>query len=196
MFIVSPLFPGNLGSNCRPIFEPAEVFEVLYKDIFSEISKDRVMAFEGSEDVILRSDFINTVERHLERDFEQSIRESTPASEIHRGNLGRFGIRWREIQSTSTCLSCLRRRPQYGLPCGHAVCENCVLIFGDCSVDNLWIFKVPRCILCGVKMSEVAVQVHPPTSGVGVLCINGGGARGVVPLKLMKRIQDRIGLPI
>jgi len=45
-------------------------------------------------------------------------------------------------------------------------------------------------------MPEVAVQVHPPTSGVGVLCINGGGARGVVPLKLMKRIQDRIGLPI
>ncbi|KAI9784309.1 MAG: hypothetical protein M1839_002370 [Geoglossum umbratile] len=38
--------------------------------------------------------------------------------------------------------------------------------------------------------------MHPPTAGVGVLCIDGGGARGVVPLKLMKRIQDRIGLPI
>jgi patatin-like phospholipase/acyl hydrolase len=38
------------------------------------------------------------------------------------------------------------------------------------------------------------VKVHPPTAGAGVLCIDGGGARGIVPLKLMKRIQDRIGL--
>lgn len=43
---------------------------------------------------------------------------------------------------------------------------------------------------------EVIIRVHPLTAGVGVLCIDGGGARGIVPLKLMKRIQDRIGLPI
>jgi patatin-like phospholipase/acyl hydrolase len=43
---------------------------------------------------------------------------------------------------------------------------------------------------------ELKVKVHPPTAGVGVLCIDGGGARGVIPLKLMKRIQDRIGLSI
>jgi patatin-like phospholipase/acyl hydrolase len=43
---------------------------------------------------------------------------------------------------------------------------------------------------------EVVVKVHPPTAGVGVLCIDGGGTRGVLPLKFMKRIEDRIGLPI
>jgi patatin-like phospholipase/acyl hydrolase len=43
---------------------------------------------------------------------------------------------------------------------------------------------------------ELTMKVHPPTAGVGVLCIDGGGTRGVVPLKLMKRIQDRIGLSI
>ncbi|KAH9203240.1 hypothetical protein DL95DRAFT_419207 [Leptodontidium sp. 2 PMI_412] len=42
---------------------------------------------------------------------------------------------------------------------------------------------------------EVVVKVHPPTAGVGVLCIDGG-TRGVLPLKFMKRIEDRIGLPI
>lgn len=40
------------------------------------------------------------------------------------------------------------------------------------------------------------MKVHPPTSGAGILCIDGGGARGILPLKLMKRIQDRIGLPM
>jgi patatin-like phospholipase/acyl hydrolase len=38
--------------------------------------------------------------------------------------------------------------------------------------------------------------VHPPTAGAGILCIDGGGTRGIVPLVLMKRIHDRIGLPI
>ncbi|KAL5324766.1 hypothetical protein ACEPPN_005883 [Leptodophora sp. 'Broadleaf-Isolate-01'] len=43
---------------------------------------------------------------------------------------------------------------------------------------------------------EVVVKVHPPTAGVGVLCIDGGGTRGVLPLKFIKRIKDRIGLII
>ena len=42
----------------------------------------------------------------------------------------------------------------------------------------------------------IEVRIHPPTAGAGVLCIDGGGARGVVPLKIMERIQDRIGLPM
>jgi hypothetical protein len=43
---------------------------------------------------------------------------------------------------------------------------------------------------------EVVVKIHPPTAGVAVLCIDGGGTRGVLPLKFMQRIQDRIGLPM
>jgi patatin-like phospholipase/acyl hydrolase len=46
-------------------------------------------------------------------------------------------------------------------------------------------------------LKEVVVKIHPPTTRVrGVLCIDGGGTRGVLPLKYMKRIEDRIGLRI
>jgi hypothetical protein len=46
-------------------------------------------------------------------------------------------------------------------------------------------------------LKDVVVNVHPPTAGVGgVLCIDGGGTRGVLPLKNIKKIEDRIGLPI
>ncbi|KAH7108826.1 phospholipase, partial [Dendryphion nanum] len=146
--IASSLLLDNYPPNAH-LFPPGKVFEVLYKAAFYK-SKDRVIAFKDSEDVV-----------------------------------------------SSTCLCCLRRRPQYGLPCGHTICENCVLVFGECCVDDPWIFKIRHCLLCGVNMpEELTVKVHPPTAGVGVLCIDGGGARGVVPLKLMKRIQDRIGLSI
>ena len=43
---------------------------------------------------------------------------------------------------------------------------------------------------------ELIVKVHPPIAGVGVLYIDSGGTRGVVPLTFIKRIQDRIGLPL
>jgi hypothetical protein len=45
-------------------------------------------------------------------------------------------------------------------------------------------------------LEAISVQTHPPTAGVGVLCVDGGGTRGVIPLENMKRIEDRIGLRI
>jgi hypothetical protein len=179
-----------------PVFEPKNVFQALYRNVFHQVSEDSVMAFKDSRDVILRSGFIKLVESNLQKFFEQSIC-GVPTSEIHKRSLRRFEGRWHDIRSSSTCLVCLRRRPQYNLACGHCVCENCVKIFGACSLDDPWIFKVHHCFLCGTGMpQEVIVKVNPPTAGVGVLCIDGGGTRGVVPLKLMKRIQDCIGLPI
>ena len=44
--------------------------------------------------------------------------------------------------------------------------------------------------------NDIIVKVYPPTIGVGVLCINRGGIRGIILLMLMKQIQDRVGLLI
>jgi hypothetical protein len=70
------------------------------------------------------------------------------------------------------------------------------VVFVENSEDDPWTFKIHRCFLCGEEAKDVSVKIHPPTAGVGVLCIDGGGTRGIIPLTLMKRIQDRIGLPI
>lgn len=180
------------------MFAPKNVFQTLYRDIFHQVNKSRVIAFEESPEIILRSGFINKVETQLGDFFEQSIRgKRTPPLEIHKGNLRSFKDLWYNIQSSSTCLACLRRRPQHGLQCGHIACEDCVQNFGERSLDDPRDFKVYYCFLCGVKMTpEITVKTHPPTAGVGVLCIDGGGARAVLPLKIMKRIENRIGLPI
>ena len=136
------------------------------------------------------------VETHLARYFEQLVAGRAAAS-IHADNLARFQRWWPGIYSSSTCFCCLDRRPQHPLPCGHCICENCVLVFVDRSEDDPWTFKVRRCLLCGhAPPAPIAVRVHPPTAGAGVVCIDGGGARGISALVLMRRIQDSIGLPI
>lgn len=45
-------------------------------------------------------------------------------------------------------------------------------------------------------LEEIVVKVHPLTAGVGVLYVDRGGTRGVLPLKFIKRIEERIGLQI
>jgi len=155
------------------------------------------MAFEGSPDVVLFAGFINGIENQFRELFKQLTHGGKASADIHKDTLRRFAGYWRNIYSSSTCYTCLRRRPQHGLECGHINCENCVVVFGDDCKDDPCDFKIHHCFLCGAEMSEqVVVKVHPPTAGVGVLCVDGGGTRGVLPLKFMKRIEDRIGLQI
>jgi hypothetical protein len=43
---------------------------------------------------------------------------------------------------------------------------------------------------------EIIIKIYLPIIGVRVLCIDRRRARGVLPLKFMKRIKDRIRLSI
>ncbi|PVH90608.1 FabD/lysophospholipase-like protein [Periconia macrospinosa] len=192
--IASALFLDSYPPEAHT-FEPKTVFNALYRDVFCKVSKARAIAFKQSNDIILRSGFINMVENNLIRYFQQYICDNAKsAAEIHRSNLACFQDRWRHIQSSNTCLCCLRRRPQYCLPCGHCICENCVIVFGNRCEDDPWIFKVRHCFLCEQEIpNDVTVRTLPPTAGVGVLCIDGGGTRGIIPLTVMKLIQDRLG---
>ncbi|PSN59220.1 phospholipase [Corynespora cassiicola Philippines] len=200
----APMLASSLLLDSYPpdahMFDCRLVFAALYEPVFRQASEARVLALRETNDVILRSGLVDMVEAHLRRYFEQLAGGGT-AADVHRSHLARLQGWWHGVQSSSTCLCCLRRRPQYGLPCGHSFCENCVVVFGDNSGDDSgddpWAFTVRRCFLCGqAPPTDMVVRVHPPTAGAGVLCIDGGGTRGIVPLVLMRRIQDRIGLPI
>lgn len=70
------------------------------------------------------------------------------------------------------------------------------MMFGEHCAHDPWVYKIHYCFLCGLETPDVVVKVHPPTAGVGVLCIDGGGTRGILPLQIMKLIQERIGSPI
>jgi hypothetical protein len=44
--------------------------------------------------------------------------------------------------------------------------------------------------------NNITIKVHSLTIKVGVLYINKRGTRGIIPLMLIKIIQDYIGVPI
>jgi hypothetical protein len=185
---------------CRAItessaaFDPRLIFRALYRDAFKEGNVARVIALGQTEDFLLRGGLIELVEQSFVRYFQDYAPSEKSAIDIHSQNLARFQGRWSEIRSTNTCLCCLRRRPQYNLPCGHCVCENCVVLFGSRCEDDAWIFRLGECVLCKQRPpNNIEVKVQPPTAGVGVLCIDGGGTREIIPLAVMKLLQDRLG---
>ncbi|SCN98200.1 uncharacterized protein FFNC_10015 [Fusarium fujikuroi] len=178
-------------------FAPKEIFSLLYEDHLKNACGHRVMKFEESNSVVLRSGFLDLVRKHFEHYAQLTTHGSKLPAEIHIENLDRSRSHWQDVYSNSVCLACLRRMPIYDLPCGHVICGNCVSVFGEESKKEPYLFFVRRCFLCQVVMpKDLCIRMHPPTAGAGIICIDGGGIRGIMPLQIIKRIKDRINLPI
>jgi hypothetical protein len=164
----------------------------LYKTALEQVDNATV----GTLDDVARSSLASLVKKNFCHLFEH-LRDGRTAVSIHQDTLERFRDQWINLESSNTCFCCIRRRPLYDAPCGHCICENCVVVFGDNDKDDPWLSHVRSCFLCSQELpKEVAVRVHPPTAGAAVLCMDGGGARGITQLMQLKLIQDRLGLPI
>ena len=95
------------------------------------------------------------------------------------------------MQSNGTCLYCLQKKPEYVLTCGHAVCETCIQTFGRVETAAEYIYRLDSCLLC--HSGSIRVTLRPPTAGLRVLSIDGGGVRGVVPLEFLSLLQEAVG---
>jgi hypothetical protein len=148
-----------------------------------------------SKDIIRPNTFLHLLEESMVQGYKViSVYEDTLITETHRKNISEWSNTWNEIYTNKTCLMCLARVPQYRLHCGHYICENCVVVFGEKPEDNY--FKVEYCFLCGRPTYLDTIKIHPPTTGASILCIDGGGIRGLIPLKFLELLQENIGIPI
>jgi hypothetical protein len=143
-------------------------------------------------------DIISLIKAQMEDYFKKYLasRQKAIGVHIYRAVNRRFHGLWSDIFNYEVCLVCFRGDPQYPLPCGHCICKNCVAGFGICVTSDPHLFTIENCILCGRETNNLKIRIHPPTSGPSVLSINGGGGRAVVPLAILKMMQDRIDLPI
>jgi len=98
------------------------------------------------------------------------------------------------------CFSCLFGRPEYKFPCDHYLCYDCVIDFGQQDHDNYTFALHGECVICAMPTlgPGYKIPVRPQLSGVRILSLNGGGARGVVQLVTLQRLEKLIdlGLPI
>ncbi|KAM9873298.1 hypothetical protein VDGL01_12624, partial [Verticillium dahliae] len=197
-----PVIGSSLFLDAYPpgahLFDPVDVFEGLYSDMLNRAFSNQSMLLGRDGSTCMPSNgLIHLVKAHFVGCFSELARHSGSASDIHLRLLRRFKPHWLRIHSSRLCLSCLSHVPQYGFSCGHVHCEACVWDYGRPSDDDPWVTLYAQCHLCDTLLREEAViRRHPPTAGVGVFCLDGGGVRGIVSLEILKRIHEAIKLPI
>jgi hypothetical protein len=117
--------------------------------------------------------------------------EDASSSMLHATTSYATSILWSTLKSQKTCLYCLVRAPQHVVTCGHAICDVCVKIFGKGVLGEEQKYTLPECILCW--RGSLTALIKPPTCGVRILGIDGGGTRGVVPLEFLLLLQQTLG---
>lgn len=85
--------------------------------------------------------------------------------------------------------------PEKVLVCGHALCDPCIRIFGARSRSERNTFELKECVLCGVNYQSSKFHFVPPTAGIRMLSVDGGGVRGVIPLVVLQHL-DRTLAPL
>ena len=112
------------------------------------------------------------------------------SKEAHSQMMLSFCDQWRRHRNNATCLMCLLRRPEYGLPCGHIFCEVDIRRFGkEVKKDT---FAVNACFLCSKETNEAKFRLKPRTKGISILGIDGGGVKGIIPLQLLQLLELKL----
>lgn len=81
--------------------------------------------------------------------------------------------------------------PDKVLCCGHGVCNTCIKRFGVASKTERYSFELPHCFICGYILSanKTTFRLIPPTAGIRILCLDGGGVRGVIQLVYLEHLE-------
>jgi hypothetical protein len=99
------------------------------------------------------------------------------------------------------CYACLFGRPEYVLPCSHTICFDCVKEFDQSPAETKYpgISLIDECMLCKSRDEEgwpYRAKYHADLRGVSVLSLDGGGVRGIIPLSILKRLEETLDLGV
>ena len=82
------------------------------------------------------------------------------------------------------------RTPEKVFTCGHALCNTCIRILGSRTRDAKYSFVVSSCPVCSEFHGGKPFELIPPTAGIRLLCMDGGGIRGIIPLAVLYHIES------
>ncbi|KAF8533989.1 acyl transferase/acyl hydrolase/lysophospholipase [Trichophaea hybrida] len=173
------LIASSLMLDCAPpgmhCFEPSIVFRRLYRETCAA--------------AVCTRDFLPELKRIFVYLVSQMEKKGWTAAQQHKSVLEEYHRVFATTYSRLTCLCCLSRSPEFGLPCGHTLCEKCVETFGRKLNYHQHIFSMSTCPLCGKDIKTFRAHQKPPTAGIRLLSIDGGGVRGVLPLQALHSIE-------
>ena len=183
--ILAYCFARSIVGN-RHVFMHAEVFE----EIFARVSED--VLGPGA----LWATSCKLGERLVE--YEQTISGWRSA---HIEAMQKHSLFWQRTYSRGICFMCMVNPCQVFMPCGHAMCESCYGAFGCPNAEHTTTFCAPiryeGCLLCGQVWDEpFEVLLRPPSSGIRVLALDGGGIKGIIAIEILRRLEEEIPLAI
>ncbi|KAK0724572.1 hypothetical protein B0H67DRAFT_657154, partial [Lasiosphaeris hirsuta] len=161
-----------------------------------------VSQFASSETFF--TEWMNGIHDHLDslvrrlNEFGADGQERDLVSRLHRReveeNYPRLGTTFK-LLGHATCFCCVRAIPEHILPCGHILCEPCIQSFG--SYVGGGAHEMTYCPFHPNRESwesrPFKVAFKPEDAGVRVLCLDGGGIRGIIELALLKSIERELG---
>jgi predicted acylesterase/phospholipase RssA/energy-coupling factor transporter ATP-binding protein EcfA2 len=86
----------------------------------------------------------------------------------------------------STCLGCVLAAPSERLECGHVLCSDCC--------EEMYKYKGNCCPICDMKVNWKKKELKKEM-GYRILCLDGGGVRGIVELVALKHIEKALEIP-
>ncbi|KAK5699335.1 hypothetical protein LTR17_023332 [Elasticomyces elasticus] len=132
--------------------------------------------------------------REYVRGWTRMQKEQVSAATLHHQRLQEplTNAHWAKLRSNLFCSICILRRPEHVLKCRHAICDHCARTFGEprATEEYTYIFRV--CVACGAG-TDLLVRLKPPTAGIRILSVDGGGVRGIVPLEFLHLLQRSLG---
>ena len=170
-------------------FDPSHAFRTLYQPPLLRGIHDFAISRELDSELIC-----SEIGAHMSSMFSQMDKDNMSSSVLRRESLMHIDPCSARLKTFQTCLYCMLRKPEHVLSCGHAICDVCVVIFGEPAKGLEYHFNLSSCILCKKKLHFQA-KLLPPTCGARLMSIDGGGIRGVVPLAYLAALQDTLGLP-
>ncbi|ORY01180.1 acyl transferase/acyl hydrolase/lysophospholipase, partial [Clohesyomyces aquaticus] len=106
-------------------------------------------------------------------------------------------------ERTGVCFACLFGRPEYTLPCGHVICFSCIREFDQSSSSEKYpgVAIHKECLLCPPQENRKGawpyyIEYHPDLSGIRALSLDGGGVRGIMPLTMLRRLEETMDLDV
>ncbi|ORX91556.1 hypothetical protein BCR34DRAFT_501395, partial [Clohesyomyces aquaticus] len=110
---------------------------------------------------------------------------------IHKQTLKTLQPHFTDFKSHRSCFCCFMCMPEKVMACGHTLYNTCIRIYSQRSILEQNTYAFSNCLLCGVQ-GNMIFRLVPPSAGIRVLSLDGGGIQAVVPLVFLSAIKSRL----